>query len=644
MSTEIRTTTCNRDCPDACHIEVTVEHGRAVKLAGSKRHPVTSGFLCLRTNRFLERHASPDRLTAPLLRRNGELAPVSWQEALDHAATELLRIRGESGPAAIFHYRSGGSLGLLKHLCDYFFERFGPVTTKSGDICSGAAEAAQELDFGVSDSSDIFQLLRARQVILWGKNIVTSSPHLVPILREARGRGAEAVLIDPVWNKTAQLCDRFLQVRPGGDLPLAMAVAHILFDSGWVDPAAASYCGNLEQFRELATSRSVGSWCASADLPVTDAADLARRLGCAGPATILVGWGMGRRADGGSTVRALDALAAVSGNLGIPGGGVSFYYRRRAAFDLSFLGGAARAPRTVFEPQLGAQLEALDDPPIRAVWVTAGNPVAMLPDSARTDRALRQRELVVVVDSFLTDTGRAATLVLPTTTMLEDDDIVGAYGHHWLGEVRPACDRLQGVRTDLEIMQELAARVGLGAVLAGSARDWKQRLLAVEGGQQPVSLDQVSAGPIRNPLAPDVLFADRRFPTPSGRVNLMAELPPLPEVPAPSTAFPLLLLSISTPRSQSSQQTDALAVPAPATVHPDSACGLGAGSVCRLVSPIGTMEVTLVLDHRQRKDVVLLPKGGHFHSGHCANALIGGRPTDLGGGGAIHSEYVHIEA
>jgi len=145
---------------------------------------------------------------------------VSWDEALDFAARELLRIRAESGPAAIFHYRSGGSLGALKHLSDYFFEKFGPVTTKRGDICSGAGDEAQMLDFGEEDSHDIFDLLSSRNIILWGKNPVISSPHLVPVLKDAR---ASKLLIDPVWHKTARLCDAFVQPRPGGDFSLAMA-------------------------------------------------------------------------------------------------------------------------------------------------------------------------------------------------------------------------------------------------------------------------------------------------------------------------------------------------------------------------------------------------------------------------------------
>ena len=123
---------------------------------------------------------------------------------------------------------------------------------------------------------------------------------------------------------------------------------------------------------------------------------------------------MGRRMNGSGIVRALDALSGVSGNLGIPGGGVSFYFKRRGAFDTSFL--KKNPPRTISEPLLGPGILEAKDPPIRAVWVTAGNPVAMLPESGTVARALETRELVVVVDPFLTDTGRRAHFVLP------DDD------------------------------------------------------------------------------------------------------------------------------------------------------------------------------------------------------------------------------
>jgi anaerobic selenocysteine-containing dehydrogenase len=637
---ELRKTTCNRDCPDACGIVATVEDGRVVRLEGDREHPVTRGFLCWRTNHFLPLQYGPERLTRPLLRKGGELTEVGWDEALDFAAERLLAIRRESGPAAIFHYRSGGSLGMLKMLADHFFEQFGPVTIKRGDICSGAGDAAQLTDFGVEDSHDLFDLVNARNIILWGKNVQVSSPHTIPVLREARARGAELVMIDPVHNRSAGLCDRFVQVRPAGDLALALAVARLMFERGWIDPAAERYCDNLPELRALAERRSVADWCASADVAVADAEDLARRLGPGKPTAILVGWGMARRSQGAAIVRALDALAAISGNLGIPGGGVSFYFARRSAFDTGFIRGLEVAPRSVCEPLFGPEVLAAKEPPIRALWITAGNPAVMLPEADTVAEAVRTRELSVVVDPFLTDTARLATLVLPTTTLLEDDDLLGSYGHHHLAESRPVVPPPAGVMSDLEILQALAARVGLGEAMAGDARSWKQRMLAGKMGPHGIDLDRLAAGPVRNPLAAKVLFADRKFATPSGRVNLLTAegVPPS----ALDGGGGLMLMALSTDRSQSSQWSRKHQGPPLVTVHPATAGGIPDGGLATLSSARGALLVRVRHDPAQRRDVVIAAKGGHLTDGQCMNRLTSARTTDLGEGAALYEERVRL--
>jgi anaerobic selenocysteine-containing dehydrogenase len=639
---ETRKTTCNRDCPDACSIVATVEDGRVVRLAGDPDHPVTRGFLCWRTNHFLPVQYAPERLTQPLLRVGDLHVPISWDEALDVAAKKLGTIRRESGPSAIFHYRSGGSLGMLKMLTDWFFELFGPVTVKRGDICSGAGEAAQEADFGACDSHDLNDLLNARHVLLWGKNVFVSSPHTIPVLRDARARGARLALVDPVRHRTAELCERFWQPRPGGDFALAMAVGRLLFERGVVSDGAAARCDNLPAFRALAFARDVAAWCADADVPAAAAEDLAARLSD-GPTAILVGWGMGRRSNGGAIVRALDALSALSGNLGVSGGGVSYYFRRRGAFDTSFIRGVEAAPRTILEPLFGREILAANDPPVRAVWITAGNPVTMLPESQTTVEALRTREFVVVVDSFMTDTARLAHLVLPTTTLLEADDLLGAYGHHHLGVARPVAAPPDGVRSDLEIIQGLAARVGLGHDLQGTAREWKARLISEKAAARGVTLEALEAGPVRNPLAERVLFEDGRVPTPTGRVNLLTEAPA--ELARPA-AFPLALLSLSTDRAQSSQWSARFIGPTVCTVHPDvaAAAGLADGDLGHLQSEVGEIAVRVRCDPSQRRDVALVPKGGHLRDGRCANALVRARTTDIGEGGALYDEGVRLVA
>lgn len=632
-------TACNRDCPDACGIIATVEDGRVVRLDGDPGHPVTQGFLCYRTSRFLERQYDPERLTTPLLRRGSGWVPLSWDDALDLVAEKMLRIKSESGGAAILHYRCGGSMGLMKTVTDHFFERFGPVTVKSGDVCSGAGEAAQMEDFGDKDSNDLFDLLDSRTIVLWGKNPYVSSVHLLPVLREARARNVRLVMVDPVRHRGADLCELYVKPRPGGDIALGLGLARWLFDEGRTDPDAESYCDHLDEFRSLACSRSLDEWATLADVRREEIEALARAY-AEGPSAILVGWGLQRRARGASTVRVLDALGAVSGNLGVPGGGVSFYFKRRGGFDLSFAGDETTAPRTIPEPLLGPGILAASDPAVRMVWVTAANPVAMLPEARTVAQALETRELTVVVDSFLTDTARSAHLVLPTTTMLEDDDLLGAYGHHWIVEVRPVVPPPGGVRTDYHIVRELSLRVGLRDAFSEDVETWKRRMLR-RVADRGASLEELRKGPVRNPLAPKVMFEGRKFPTPSGRVNLIHEVDPEP--PRPQRERPLLLMAMSTEKAQSSQWPARTQVgPATATVHPDSAPGFREGDRAVLESEIGAMTVVLNLDRRQRRDVVLMAKGGWLSAGRCANALVPAQVTDAGGCAVFYDTPVRL--
>jgi anaerobic selenocysteine-containing dehydrogenase len=632
-------TACNRDCGDACSIVATVEDNRITKIAGDPDHPITKGFLCHRTSRFLERQYSPDRLTTPLVRDGDGFRPASWETVLGRIAELMLRFREESGPASIMHYRCGGSMGMMKLVTDYFFERFGPVTIKTGDVCTGAGDAAQELDFGTVDSHDIFDLLNSKTIILWGKNPYASQVHLLPVLRDAKKNGARLILIDPVHHQTAQLCDQHVQPRPGGDAALALGIARSLFDNGKVDPSAASYCDNFDEFRSLACSKTVNQWASVADVSTDEIISLVDAYSD-GPSAIIAGWGMQRRTNGAATVRAIDALAAVSGNLGIAGGGVSYCFARKGAFDYSFLQGEAVAPRTIPEPLFGPEILAANDPPIRMVWVTAANPVVMLPESETVKRALETRDLTVVVDSFLTDTAQCADIVLPTTTMLEDDDLLGAYGHHWLAEMRPVVAPPEHVKTDYEIVQALAPLVGLGDKFSDDAETWKRRMLR-PSDDRGASLDDIRRGPVRSPSGPSVMFADRKFPTATGRANLTRAVD---TTPSSATADrPLLLTSLATSAVQGSQwlngaQDDHL----PATVHPDSATGFNADDVVTLESEHGQLTVRLKLDANQRRDIVLVPKGGWLNKGRCANALIKAQTTDAGDCAVYYDTPVRI--
>ncbi|MBM4014374.1 MAG: molybdopterin-containing oxidoreductase catalytic subunit [Planctomycetes bacterium] len=633
-------TACNRDCPDACSLLVEVEAGRAVALRGAPDDPVTRGFLCERTATFLARQYAPDRLTTPLLRRGGRLEPVGWDEALDFAAQNLLRIRAEAGPAAIFHYRSGGSLGLFKNVADHFFELFGPVTTKRGDICSGGGEAANHADFGASDSNDLFDLLHSRLIVVWGKNVHVSGSHLLPVLLEAKRRGARLVGIDCVRTRMAPLCDLFLQPRPGTDGELALAVAGELFARGQVAPDLERFAHGVATFRDLAGARTLAQRAALAGVPAADLARFAELYGERHPAAILVGWGLARRANGAAAVRAIDALATVRGNMGVSGGGASYYFARRASFDLSFVQGEAAAPRTICEPLMGQELLAAA-PPVRAIWVTAGNPLAMLPDARALRRAFERTEFVAVVDTHPTDTTDVAHVVFPCPTLLEDADLIGAYGNHWLRASTPAIPPPPGVRHELELLGGLAARVGLGDRFDASREHWEARLLR-KVAPHGIDAARLRAGPVRSPLAPAVRFAGNRFDTPDRMANLPAAAPALP--PPLDAAFPLRLMAVSTPKAQSSQWSLPPPSPAEVRVHPAGAMGLADGAPAWIESALGRLAVVVRHDAAIHREVAFMAKGGQQRRGDCANVLIRAALTDLGDGGALYDEPVRLVA
>jgi anaerobic selenocysteine-containing dehydrogenase len=649
---EVRRTACSRDCPDVCTIHVEVEHGRAVALRGSKEDPITRGFLCERTSRFLWRHDHPERLLRPLLRRGGKsstLEPVSWDEALAFAAEKLVAARAQHGPASILHYRSGGSLGMLKVLGDHLFELFGPTAAKVGDVCSGAGEAAQDLDFGMSESNDFFDLRNARAIVLWGKNPHASNVHLLPLLKECRGKGAKLIAIDPLRTRVADESDLYLQVRPGGDAALAFGALRWVFEHGLEDASLASYAHGVDALRALCFERSLSAWAADAGVAPEELEAFAALYAESKPAAIQVGWGMGRRKNGGSIVRAIDALAAVCGNMGVPGGGASFYYRRRFAFDTSFLRGPACAPRVFSEPLLGEQILAARDPEMQCLWITAGNPVAMLPDSLKVREALLRVPFVAVVDTHPTDTTDVADLVLPTLTLLEDSDLLGAYGNHYLRVSEPAVAPAGEARHELAIWQGLAEaldrRTGgsaLSAALAGTPDEWKRRLLR-RTAEHGVDLERLRSGPARSPFAAPVAHRERRFATPNGRAQLLSSAPPPP--PRATAEFPLLLLAVSTPEAQASQRTQPRrAGPPLARVHPSAASGWPSGARVRLESRRGALQVELLHDERVHPEVLHLDKGGMLREGACANLLVAAFETDLGQGAAYYDEPVRLVA
>ena len=630
---------CLRDCPDACGLLVEVEDVEVKALRGDPDHPVTRGFLCRRTKRdFPSLLRRADRIVRPRLRTPAGFRDVGWDEALDLCAERMRATIAEHGPEAIFFLHSGGNMGLVGEACRAMFDALGATGVRGG-ICLDAGEWAQVTDFGAERVSDWRTLDGAAAIVLWGRNVHTASPHLLPLVRKARARGAEVVLIDPLPTDSRALATRFIQPRPGRDAALALGVARVLFEEGGVDPAAGAFCDGLDGFRALAFRRTVAEAAAIADVPEEAIRALGRLYGRTRPVATWIGGGLQRWVDGAETVRAIDGLCAVAGHVGVRGGGAFYETPRRR--DLALAPGKAR--RTIRNALLGRDLAATRDPPIRVGWIQRANPVASFPDSLAIERALRSLDFLVVVDPFPTDTAACAHLVLPPTMMLEHDDLVGSYGHHQLGLARRVVAPPGEARTDLEIAQGLGRRLGVEEAVAGDATQWIDRMLAPLGLRR----ESLEAGTVGRPGEQEVAWEGRRFGTPSGRANLITELAPRWEAPDTAAAdHPLHLLTVAPIAWQASQvppedQRDLPAV----IVHPEApgVAGRADGDEVSVRTAVGALRARLRLDPAMRRDTAVMFRGGWVRFGHGVNALVGARESANGGQAAYFDERARLE-
>jgi anaerobic selenocysteine-containing dehydrogenase len=638
---EVRTI-CMRDCPDACSILATVDGGRVIRQRGDPDHGVTRGFLCARGNAYLKRQYDPARLRYPLRRTVRGWERLSWSQALDLLAEKLTHTRDTWGPRSILAVHYSGMRGwVAKTLARLFWAHLGGVTMSRGGLSIEMLSAAQTADFGAADAHAPEDLANSRAVVCWGKNVAVTHLHWAAFITAARKRGAPLLVIDPVATATAKRADRFYQLRPGTDGLLALGVARRLLERQAADEAfLANHTAGFEAYRRLVLTRSIEEIAQATDLSVAQIDEIADCYAATKPVATLIGLGPGYWPHGGASVRLIDALAALTGNIGIPGGGVSTGFFRRPPFDWSGLDTApASAGRHVVLPRLGDDILAATDPPIKLGWIAGANPAATVPNTTRVKEALRSLEYLVVVDQFLTATAELAQLVLPCTTYLETEELISSYGHTWLGLAQAAVPPEGEARSDAAIWQALAGRLGFGPALAGTPEDWMRRLLGPLAAHG-VTVETLRQGPQRNPLLPLVPFADRRFGTPSGRFELLGEFAPV----APP-AQGLRLVATKTLRMVNSQILPEDLPPEPTVaMHPKTAAhqGVAEGRRIRVISSVGEVEARLATDATVRRDVVLLNPALWRGDLSGVNQLRESRVTDLGESAAMHATAVAV--
>lgn len=619
-------TSCTLDCPDGCGIVAHVEDGKVVKLEGHADHEFTKGYLCAKTYRFPRRLYSSERQLHPLKRQDGTpdspWVRIGWDEALDLVAERIRSYTTTTGSLSIMHYQRTGSWGVTKKLNHRFWNLLGGVTTPSGSLCSGAARAGQKLDFGVRLGHDPSDMVNSKLVLLWGRNPLATNLHLVPLLKSVRDAGGRVILIDPVKSESATICDEHVQPRVATDAALALGMAKVILEEGLQDTEfLATKTHGLTEFRRLLDSHTLESLAAHCGIADDAIRSLAREYATTKPVSIQLGWGLNKYKASAEIFRCVDALAAICGQIGLPGAGVTHGFDTQRLFDKRVeAADRAQFHRTIPEPMLAKGLLEASDPPVRMLFVTGGNPVNQSPNSNLVAKALRTLEFVVVVDSFLTDTTDHAHLFLPTTTFLEEEDALVSWGHNILGGVNPAIDPVGDSRSDLWIFQQLADRLGIGEEMAGTPREWLKRIMEPLE-RKGVPVDSLFEGPVRCPIAPLVPFADGIFGTTSGKFEFLADIE-LTQRSDPD--YPLTLVTNFSKKWLLSQMTEA-EHPKSASVRvgPDAAnaAGIVNGQMVRLRSRVGELQVEVSVDPRVGPGMVIMAVGTWMKRGGGVNIL-----------------------
>jgi molybdopterin guanine dinucleotide-containing S/N-oxide reductase-like protein len=564
---------------------VTVDpDGLAVKVAGDPAHPVTQGFLCGKVAKYLDRVYAPERILYPLKRKAGvakgplvrgreheSFERVSWDEALDAIAARLKSVAEEFGPESILPYSYAGTIGVLGYgsMDRRFFHRLG-ASQLDRTICSEAGGVAWNLVYGKKLGTPTEDFRLAKLILAWGANIHGNNVHLWPMVEQARRNGARLIVIDPYRTRTAALADWHIAIRPGTDGALALGLMHVILNEGLEDRAYIDEMTHgFEQLAERAqeyTPERVAAWTG---MTAAEIEGLAREYATTRPAALRLNYGVQRSENGGTAVRAIAMLPALTGAWKYRGGGgqlstsgafkwdkealerpdlalASPLKRLARVVNMSELGKALAEQRSGVRDQksVGAELtdtaEApMDGPAVKALFVYNSNPGAVAPNHNAVTRGMTRADLFTVVhELFFTDTTDYADYILPATTFLEHTDVQGAYGHYFVQLSQQAIAPPGEARSNVWLFGALAQRMGFEEpCFRDSEMDLIRQALAIgpDGHSTRPEMEHVSLEDLKEqghiPLAfhlspetkPFQPFISGALPTPSGKIEFYSE-------------------------------------------------------------------------------------------------------------------------
>jgi len=547
-------------CPMSCHptlcgMLVEVEDGRVVKISGDPANPDSRGFLCVRGQASREIIGNPKRLTRPMIRAHrGSDAwrEVGWDEALELIAARMTAVGREAVGLWAGHGVFANNYGtrVSAHLLRRFANFYGCQWWNPTIICWGLGAFGLGLTgvLEVHTKEDMGE--HAELILLWGANLA-SQPNTGRLLTAARRRGARVVTLDVRDTEAAAQSDEVLRLRPGTDAALALGMMHVIITEGRHDREfIARHTVGFEALAEHVRGHSP-AWAADiTGLAPERIVALARRYAATRPAMIVLGGSsMHKGANGWQGGRAIACLPALTGNLGVPGGGLGPRHGARThGQELTDIVALDRRPPGASIPnQMSRITAALRDGEVRVLLLFGTDLLSSFAEAGQVAQGLARCDLVVCHDLFMNDTARqCADVILPGTAWLEEVGAKSTNTHLYLmdklleppGDARPLPFILKG----------LAARLGLPSEFYPWASD-EGPLDAIldhpSTGRATVGALRTEGG-IRALRVSHVAYPDLAFDTPSRKVEFYSEravavgLPPFPVYePLPVSRYPL---------------------------------------------------------------------------------------------------------
>lgn len=665
MERKVFKTTCPRDCFGACTMNVYVEEGKIVKVEGAEGNKATFGVTCSKGLSVKEYVYSPNRLKYPMMRvgnrGEGKFERISWETAIDKICKELKLVKEKSGPLGLMLFTSGGCEGMLSNYNKSFFTQFGGYTAKKGNLCCSAGSEAIRLTYGEVKHNAPWDAENAGLIVLWGKNPANTNVHEMKHINDAKAKGAKLITIDPIKTASTVKSDLHLSTNPGTDMALALCIINSLIQRGSLDKEFVDkYTIGFDSLRSHVLKYSIEEASKVCGLDESEINKLIEMIENSKPLTLICGVGLQRYKNGGQTIRAISMIPAITGDVGIKGGGFRFIGNKWQSLSWPFLPETDYLTRSDYPAsKLAEAIEGYSDPEINMLWMERANPLVMHPDINALKAAMDKLDFIVVVDPFMTDTAKYADIVLPAQSYLEFTDIFTAGSSPYIHTFQRAIEPYYEAKNEAEIYRMLGSAMGYDMNYLPEYNDETINMVLQKSGVN-ADFEKLKEGPYMESHM-EIAFADRRFNTPSGKIELYSEVlaekwnsTPMPDFYSESRAegsesYPLRFLSTHARERLHSQFADveSLNKEKPLIyINREDAENreLAEGQRVRIFNDKGEIYALVKITDTIKPGMVNVYEGLSEHTGASVNMLTDQGVTDIGWGATYYDCFVEVEA